>query len=187
MRGITVAVLAAAGLAACSPAAEKQRAPAEAANGCAAHVATAWRTAGGGFAVSATTAGVDCAHATATLSMRDGESKEVYTAAASTADIMTLAPAHDVDAMQTALAEWIDPAQDVGSTKDLPAWGAGAENPLKGEFPFYPEENVTRDAYEALRAANAPMFCYVQGMESQACIAWTDGHMIKVGVQTFPG
>jgi len=32
-----------------------------------------------------------------------------------------------------------------------------------------------------------PVFCYVQGMESMACVALQNGEMTKVGVQTFPG
>jgi hypothetical protein len=32
------------------------------------------------------------------------------------------------------------------------------------------------------------VFCYVQGMESMACIGLSkDGQMTKIGVQSFPG
>jgi hypothetical protein len=56
------------------------------------------------------------------------------------------------------------------------------------EFPFYlePEWN-DRVGYEELRARNAPMYCYVQGMESLACLALQDGQLYKIGVQSFPG
>jgi hypothetical protein len=31
------------------------------------------------------------------------------------------------------------------------------------------------------------LFCFVQGMESLACLALQDGALVKVGVQAFPG
>jgi hypothetical protein len=56
-----------------------------------------------------------------------------------------------------------------------------------GVFPFYPSEGVTREAYLAARAANAPMWCFVQGMESQACLVLRDGAITELGAQSFPG
>ena len=38
-----------------------------------------------------------------------------------------------------------------------------------------------------LRGARVPMFCYVQGLESMACVALTSDGITKVGVQSFPG
>lgn len=90
--------------------------------------------------------------------------------------------------MQAALAEWIDPARNttLQTSSALPEWPASTEFPTNGEFPFYPE-GFTREAYNALRAAHLPLYCYVQGMESMACIVYGDGGVDKVGVQTFPG
>lgn len=58
---------------------------------------------------------------------------------------------------------------------------------MSGEFPFYVEEGLDRAAYEAVRGRDAPMFCYIQGMESAACLALEDGRLAKIGVQSFPG
>ncbi|MES1199006.1 MAG: hypothetical protein ABUS48_03400 [Pseudomonadota bacterium] len=171
----------------CSPAAEGPKQSAAAVNGCPAHAAAVWRAGENAFAVIGDTTGADCAHATATLSIRDGSQAVVYTASAPVADLMTLSSAKDAAAMQTALVQWIDPATAASTTNDLPEWSANAENPIRGEFPFYPEERIDRAVYSGIRAADAPMYCYVQGMESQACIAWTNGQMTKLGVQTFPG
>jgi hypothetical protein len=102
---------------------------------------------------------------------------------------MVLAQAHDQDAMRTALNEWIDPAHNttMQTTSALPDWPANADAPASGEFPFYPESYVDRDSYIALREADVPLLCYVQGMESMACLALRDGQLEKVGVQSFPG
>ena len=75
------------------------------------------------------------------------------------------------------------------STADLPAWAEGAEYPVLGDFAFYPEEGIDRATYTKVRDSKAPIFCYVQGMESMACVVKDaeNGGFFKLGVQTFPG
>jgi hypothetical protein len=59
---------------------------------------------------------------------------------------------------------------------------------MLGEFPFYPEEGMDQVTYEQIRAEKQKIFCYVQGMESIACVAISkNGAATKIGVQTFPG
>jgi hypothetical protein len=112
----------------------------------------------------------------------------VYADAHLAGDIMMLAPAHDTAAMQTALQEWVTfDNHTMASTSALPDWPANATGPQNGEFPFYPEQAYDRDSYMRVRASGLPLFCYVQGMESQACLALADGEFSKVGVQSFPG
>jgi len=99
-----------------------------------------------------------------------------------------LAGAESVEDMQRRLNEWITPAGAArDSTGDLPVWEANATQPMSGEFPFYVEEGVNRERYETLRAQDAPMYCYVQGMESEACLVRENGRLTKIGVQSFPG
>ncbi len=43
------------------------------------------------------------------------------------------------------------------------------------------------DLYERLAGEAKPMFCYVQGMESLACLVEFDDRLEKIGVQSFPG
>lgn len=133
--------------------------------------------------------GADCAKAVATIVIRDVQGNALWAQAYSTEHVMVLAPAHDSAAMRIALSEWIDPAGDttLQTTSALPEWPANAESPQNGEFPFYLDEGTTREDYNAVRDANAPMYCYVQGMESLACLALRDGGLQSVGVQTFPG
>lgn len=162
---------------------------ASAAEGCAVSVTTPWRPLSGvEFQTTATTSGATCAEATATLRISYGADQTLYTEDFPTAHVMLLAPAQDSAAMQTALTEWLDQSHSMmPTTAQLPPWPTGAAQPTSGEFPFYPEEGVTQAAYEAWRTAAVPMFCFVQGMESMACLAWRDGALTKVGVQSFPG
>ena len=160
-----------------------------AADGCAVSVTTPWRPLSGvEFKTTATTIGATCAEATATLRISYGADQTLYSQDFPTAQVMVLAPAQDNAEMETALTEWLDQSRNVmPTTAQLPPWPAGAAQPAAGEFPFYPEEGVTQAAYEAWRRTGAPMFCFVQGMESMACLAWRDGAMTKIGVQSFPG
>ena len=86
------------------------------------------------------------------------------------------------------MREWIAPANNsMQTTAALPAWPENAESPAAGEFPFHVAEGWDRTAYESIRAADRPLLCYVQGMESMGCLAAADGEVTKIGVQSFPG
>lgn len=170
--------------AACAPATQT------AASGCAVSVSTPWRPLSGTeFTIEAGSMGADCAKAVATIVVRDVQGNALWAQAYSAEHVMVLASAQDPAAMRAALSEWIDPASNtmMQTTGGLPEWPASADGPQSGEFPFYPDEGVDRESYNAIRAADTPMFCYVQGMESLACVALQDGGMQQVGVQLFPG
>ena len=182
-------VCAALAMCACSRIGDTRPSSPEALHGCQVSAAAPWHaSAQATYQVEASSAGPDCTHAVATIAVRDASGKVMWADAAPSEHVMALAPAHDLPAMQRALAEWIDSNnRTIATSSALPDWPQGADAPQNGEFPFYPEHDVDRAAYMALRAANVPVFCYVQGMESQACIALQDGAMTKIGVQTFPG
>ncbi len=167
-------------------------APAEEADvmseGCDARGVSQWAAGADTFSIEATTAGPDCARAVATLVVRNSSGEPIYADVHVTGNVMTLAMVQDPAAMQTALTEWVDASDtSMNTTGALPDWAANADTPSSGEFPFYPEEGHTRESYAALRAANYPMFCYVQGMESLSCIVYGDGGIERIGAQTFPG
>lgn len=156
--------------------------------GCDARGFSQWAAGAETFSIEATTVGPDCARAVATLVVRNSSGEPIYADVRVANHVMTLASVQDPATMQTALTEWVDTSNAaMVSTSALPEWAANAEAPSSGEFPFYPEEGHTRESYAALRAANYPMFCYVQGMESLACITFGDGGIERIGVQTFPG
>lgn len=152
-------------------------------NGCPATASGTWET----LQVSANANGADCATAQATLTISNGDQtlwSEVYPVN----QVMVLAGADSVEDLQRRLNEWVNPPGAArNSTGDLPVWAAGGEHPMSGEFPFYQEEGVDRATYETLRGRDAPMFCYVQGMESEACLVLENGRITKIGAQSFPG
>jgi hypothetical protein len=176
-------------LGACSRIGSTRPTSPDALRGCQATATGAWRaSANQTLQVEASSAGPDCTHSVATIAVRDNNGKVLWADAAPSERLMTLSQAHDLSAMERALGEWIDSNnRTIASSSALPDWPEGANAPQNGEFPFYPEREYDRDAYMALRTANVPVFCYVQGMESEACVALQNGAMTKVGVQSFPG
>jgi len=180
------AICAAAALAmGCTPAEEAENM----APGCDARAAHTWNAADQTLSVEAFSNGPGCDRAVATLIIRDASGAPLYAETHFAGQVMTLAGAADQAAMQTALGEWADPAgaTTMQTTAALPEWPASAEAPSNGEFPFYPDDEVDRAAYASLREQNAPLFCYVQGMESMRCVAWIDNSIASVGLQLFPG
>lgn len=121
------------------------------------------------------------------LVVRDGAGDIVWSHAAAAAHLFGVNEAGNSAEMSAALSDWAShAAQWPQTTADLPEWEAGADAP-GGEFPFYPEQWIDRDAYLELRAKAEPMYCYVQGMESMACLTVYFDRLEKIGVQSFPG
>jgi hypothetical protein len=188
---ITILAVCFAALAACGPA--KQTA-ASTAPGCAAEAQAHWAPAAKtNFLVVAKSAGADCAAATATITISSADGKVLHTFEAPT-EVMRntiFAEANTPEGMQAALASWIDPRSNsaVKTTNALPEWKADAEMPGDPEFPFMPAEGMTRAGYSSMRASKQPIYCYVQGGESQNCLALDEkaGTLTSVGLQRFPG
>ncbi|MFZ2030774.1 MAG: hypothetical protein WAU68_10730 [Vitreimonas sp.] len=138
--------------------------------------------------MEATAAGATCAEAQATLIIRDahGALEQSFTLGA--ADTRVLGGAESVEDMQRRLAEWITPAgASADSTGDLPSWEAGAETPSSDGVPFTPTLGMGRAEYQAMRAQDAPMYCYEISREAGACFAVHNGGLTQIGVQTYAG
>ncbi len=164
-------------------------APASAA-GCNLGVAKAWvPLKGQSYRTEAYSNGATCAGAVVTVVVRAANGHVLWAEALMAEHLMTFADAKTVSKMNTALGETLAQSQTFKSTGDLPEWKKGAEAPSPlGEFPFYPDQGVDQETYAKIRAEKQAVFCYVQGMESMACVAIArDGTATKVGVQTFPG
>jgi len=158
--------------------------------GCYAEAAQTWRPLGKGpYTVNAIARGPTCPQTSVALTVRNAQNDVIWTDSYAAAQVMTLAYRHqDSRSLRDALAEWIDPETiRMRITADLPPWPEGANEPSAGEFPFYPEPWVDRAFYVELRRRNLPMYCYVQGMESIACLVLDQERLEKIGVQSFPG
>jgi len=163
--------------------------PVQAAGGCSVAAAKPWTPLPGrAFRAEAFANGPACALAAVTLVIRAPDGKVLWADAAAAEHLMTFVEAKTRAQMTRALGEWLMQNHMFKSSAELPLWKTGADGPASGEFPFIPEPDYNQEAYEQARAAKLPMFCYVQGMESMACIVLSkDGQMTKIGVQTFPG
>ncbi len=150
------------------------------------------------YSVEASSVGPDCKRAVALLVVRDGKGEVRYSFSAAAKDIGTfgnLAEVQVVDAkkMRVALTEWLETGLDskMNHLTKYPEWKDGAEGPAEippAEFPFAASSDLTRDTYEKWRKQNLPVFCFVQGIESERCLVLVkDGSVSEVGLQSFPG
>lgn len=153
--------------------------------GCAGVARGEWPVGATPLRVEARAFGASCDNATAVLVVSN-EQGPLYQAAFSTPWVFGLANAGTPEAMMTALSEWIT-QRGASSTGRLPAWAQDAESPDAGEFPFMPDEWLDQAGYEELRAADLPMFCFPQGLESERCLVARDGLIEEIGIQAFPG
>ena len=140
------------------------------------------------FRVEATTSGPTCRQSAAVIIVRDAAGDVVWTDARSAALVTGLNTPTTRTPMTYALRDWIGFAQRGQTTADLPPWPQGEPGPTSSSgFEFEPEPWINREHYLTIQARAAPMFCYVQGLESLACLVEQNGRLEKIGVQAFPG
>lgn len=163
--------------------------PVQAASGCSGAASKPWTPVKGrAYRAEAFSNGPTCPLAAVTIVVRAPDGKVLWADAAPAEHVMTFVEVKTRAQMTRALGEWLSQNHMFKSSAELPEWKKGADAPMSGEFQFIPEPEYDRDAYEQARAAKSPVFCYVQGMESMACLILSnDGQMTKIGVQTFPG
>lgn len=168
---------------------ERLAVEADAAPGCAASALRAWTpVAGRSYRTEAFSNGGRCTTAVVTIAVRGQDGMVLWAEAAPSTHIMTFSGVKTRGEMVKALGDWLSQDHSFKTSADLPSWPEGDEAPKSGEFPFYPEAGFDREAYEQVRAQKLPVFCYVQGMESMACLTVTrEGQIDKIGVQLFPG
>jgi hypothetical protein len=140
------------------------------------------------FRVEATTSGPACRQSAAVIIVRNAAGDVVWTDARPAALVAGLNTPTTRTPMTYALRDWIGLATRGQTTADLPPWPHREPGPTSSSgFEFEPEPWINREHYLALRARAAPMFCYVQGLESLACLVEQNGRLEKIGVQAFPG
>lgn len=210
MRRLMIAALLTLSLAACGPKSETEKADAPSAparadapasdvaalpdptGACAATATHTWtpKGAAAGYTITGAAAGPTCNTGEAVITVRNAAGKVLLSQGGFDVDVMSntiFSLAVSPESLKSALTDWISSAHADDATGQLPEWKAGEVQPVSGEFPFYPEEGVTQAQYEAIRAANKPMFCHVQGGESMACYAVDGDTLTKIGLQSFPG
>lgn len=159
---------------------------AEPAGACGAEANRDWS----GYRLQAVAAGEVCQSVTLTLTIVDAAGAAALQEIYAPADLPVLfGEVTTREEMTAALHDWIAPSGGLDTASGLADWPMGAENPTLGEFAFYPAEGMSREEYMAIRAANPPLFCFVQGSESQLCLAQpeTKRGVKEVGFQSFPG
>lgn len=148
-----------------------------------------WRgSRGARYSATATTSGRTCAQAIVLLVVRDTAGDVLWTDALVAAHVAGLHEATTPAAMSRALEEWVGfPALRPQTTADLPDWARVSGQQDEAEFPFMPEPWLGERLYQNLLIEAKPMFCYVQGRESLACLTELFERIEKIGVQSFAG
>lgn len=193
MGGVAMRVLTVIGLSAvlscCAPETPQGARVANADEACRAEATAMWSTPAGSMQLQASTSGPTCDKSVASLVIRNGSGDALYASIYPVTSLFGFEGTGSPEAMQKALAAWIDPSgSPMRTSTDLPPWRPDAEQPESGEFPFYPSEQYAEPtAYEQLRAQALPIYCYPQGRESLACLILREETLETVGLQTFPG
>lgn len=137
---------------------------------CNAEAVAPWPAAGEGYRAQANTEGPDCGTAQLTLALVTPHDRAMWMHQSGAAGIRVLYGVPDRAAMEKELAAWI--AQGEGKPKrsgELASWAEGAAGP-EG---FEPDPALGRAAYEALRGADRPLFCFADAPGFDTCLLLT--------------
>ena len=173
-------------LAGCSPPAQDAPARAQAeipaviSGGCNMQASRDWSAVGSQYyVIEAEAQGEACRDAIVTMRIESREGETLFTRQYEAAQIpLAFNPNSDQTGMRAELEAWIVNSSETERASELPAWPARAERP-----PYFQPE-VSRNQYEAARGAEAPLFCYPDGAESNACIAMAGATATLLGSLT---
>lgn len=140
-------------------------------SGCKAETMVLWPAAGEGFRAMAYSEGEDCAEAHLTLALVAPTDRAVWQwDFGGAAAVRVLYGVPDAKEMARALTAWLTQGGAKPATSaDLPAWPEGAAAP-EG---FEPDAALDRTAWEALRAAKRPLFCFAYDPGFESCVQLT--------------
>jgi hypothetical protein len=125
-----------------------------------------WTIGGQAYKIQTSAEGADCAQATATISLRAPNNEVIFTAQHPTQEVsLAFSPGADESRLQSEIEAWSANVANGPTAADLQPWPAGEQRPPA----FQPA--VTREVYEAARAASRPVFAYPDGGESNAYVA----------------
>lgn len=166
-----------------------------AANRCNDRASLPWKAGNQTLTLEAISNGPECGKAIVVLVVRNANGEPLWTFVSRAADVAMFAPDHTANGknMTGALKKWLavglnSNRKDMGT---LPDWKQGADGPAEdppSEFSFTVSANLDHKTYVGWRKAKRPLFCFVQGMESENCITVSpEGTIVDVGIQSFPG
>jgi hypothetical protein len=160
---------------------------------CTAAASMPWKASGElNYSIAAYAVGTDCRTAIVVLAVTDANQKPIWQTSRLSEFVAVFSDDNTENGtkMQAAVETWIKIGLEAGTGRNanLPDWPKGAAEPVREEFGFFVDGNIDRDGYLAWRNQKRPVFCFVQGMESESCILADDkGAIWDIGGVTFPG
>jgi hypothetical protein len=152
-----------------------------------------WKASGKlGYSIAAYAVGANCQSAIVVLVVTDATHKPIWQKSLLSEYVAMFSDDHTTKGtkMQAAVEAWVQTGLEASPSNAgaLPDWPKGAAEPTREEFGFFIDANIDRESYLAWRTQKRPVFCFVQGMESEACILADDsGQILDIGGISFPG
>jgi hypothetical protein len=160
---------------------------------CNASYETPWKASGKlDYSIAAYAVGTNCQTAVVVMAVTDAQHKPIWQTSHLSEHVALFSDEHTINGskMQAAVEAWVLTGLDTSPSdaSALPDWHVGSAEPTREEFGFFIDANVDRESYLAWRKQKRPVFCFVQGIESEKCIlADEDGQVWDIGGMTFPG
>jgi hypothetical protein len=152
-----------------------------------------WKASGKlGYNLAAYAVGANCRNAIVILAVTDAKHKPIWNTSRLAEGVAVFSDEHTVNGtnMKEALKNWVQIGLETKTTEasTLPDWPAGASEPTREEFGFFIDAEIDHESYLKWRKQKRPLYCFVQGMESETCILADDsGQVWDIGGMTFPG
>jgi hypothetical protein len=152
-----------------------------------------WKASGKfGYNIAAYAVGADCRTAIVVLAVTDATHKPIWQKSLLSEYVAMFSDDHTTNGtkMQAAVEAWVQTGLEasLSNAGALPEWPKGAAEPTREEFGFFIDATIDRESYLAWRTQKRPVFCFVQGIESEACILADDsGQILDIGGTSFPG
>lgn len=159
--------------------------------GCKLSLTTVWaESSAGDYVIEASSSGRACNTATLKIDIRRPDSARIYRASHDAASVYGFPEigADDVLAMRGRMIDWATNYGRAYSTAQLPDWPDWTPSPITPPNRlFLVADDLEQPAYEAARAADRPMFCYMATLAHMRCVTVTaDGSkIITLGDQQF--
>jgi hypothetical protein len=160
---------------------------------CTASYQAPWKASGKlGYSIAAHAVGERCQTAIVVVAVTDAKHKPIWQTSRLSENVAMFSDEHTGKGtkMPAALKDWVQTGFDTSPANAgaLPDWPAGATEPTREEFGFFIDAEIDQNTYLGWRKQKRPVFCFVQGIESETCILADDsGQIWDIGGINFPG